>query len=191
MKFMGKSGGRKKKATVNPNQSQNKVSEGDYRATPVVDGVDLDSSVFSMRAHELKEEGNRRFQSKDYLGALKQYEDALKLTPKTNPDRAVFHSNRAACLMHIKPIDYDSVISECTFALQVQPQFVRALLRRARTYEAIGKYELAMLDVQTLLSTDSDNHDVLEIAERLSTAVGPRQEAQQGQEALQELQSRP
>ncbi|XP_073312277.1 protein CLMP1-like [Primulina huaijiensis] len=182
---MGKSGGMKKKATVNPNQSQNKVSEGDSHATPVVNGVNLDSSVFSKRAHELKEEGNRRFQSKDYLGALKQYEDALKLTPKTNPDRAVFHSNIAACLMHIKPIDYGSVISECTLALQVQPQFVRALLRRARAYEAIGKYELAMLDVLKLLSTDSDNHDGLEIAGRLRMALGPHQDVQQ------ELQSRP
>ncbi|KZV16131.1 hypothetical protein F511_13267 [Dorcoceras hygrometricum] len=183
---MGKSGGRKKKTTANPNQSQNKVSEGDSRAIPVVNGVvNLDSSVFSKRAYELKEEGNRRFQSKDYLGALQQYEEALKLTPKTNPDRAVFHSNRAACLMHIKPIEYGSVISECTLALQVQPHFVRALLRRARAYEAIGKYELAMLDVQTLLSTVPDNPDALEIVERLRMAIGPRQEAQQ------DLQSRP
>ncbi|MCI22570.1 putative heat shock protein 70 (HSP70)-interacting protein, partial [Trifolium medium] len=37
----------------------------------------------------------------------------------------------------MKPIDYESVISECTLALQVQPQFVRALLRRARAFEAV------------------------------------------------------
>ncbi|KAH6764039.1 Octicosapeptide/Phox/Bem1p domain-containing protein / tetratricopeptide repeat protein [Perilla frutescens var. frutescens] len=183
---MGKSGGRKKKGG-GVSQAQNQVSGEDNHSPPVVvnGGVNLDSSVFLKRAHELKEEGNRRFQAKDYVGALLQYENALKLTPKTHPDRAVFHSNRAACLMQMKPIDYETVISECNLALQVQPSFVRALLRRARAFEAIGKYEMAMQDVQLLLVADPNHGDALEIAGRLRMALGPPQEAQQ------DLQSRP
>ncbi|KAI3456499.1 hypothetical protein Pfo_013162 [Paulownia fortunei] len=183
---MGKSGGRKKKSVASLNQSQNYASGGDNHSPPVVNAaVNLDSSVVLKRAHELKEEGNRRFQAKDYVGALQQYENALKLTPKMHPDRAVFHSNRAACLMQMKPMDYDMVISECTLALQVQPCFVRALLRRARAFEAIGKYEMALQDVQSMLIADPNHHDALEIAGRLRMALGPRQEAQQ------DLQSRP
>ncbi|KAK4439384.1 protein CLMP1 [Sesamum alatum] len=174
--------GRKKKSGT----SQNQVAGGDNPSPPVVDtGINLDSSALLKRAHEIKEEGNSRFQAKDYVGALQQYEDALKLIPNVHPDRAVFHSNKAACLMQMKPIDYDAVISECTFALQVQPQFVRALLRRARAFEAIGKYELAMQDVQSMLIADPNHHDALEIAGRLRMALGPRQETQQ------DLQSRP
>ncbi|XP_059285748.1 protein CLMP1-like [Lycium ferocissimum] len=186
---MGKSGGRKKKVGSSQNQNQNQnQSQGTVgnSQTPVVNGsVDLDSSIFSKRAHELKEEGNKRFQAKDYVGALEQYENALKLTPKAHPDRAVFHSNRAACLMQMKPIEYDSVISECTMALQVQPRYVRALLRRARAFEAVGKYEMAMQDVQILLGAEPNHRDALEIAGRLRMALGPRPEAQQ------DLQSRP
>ncbi|PSS10397.1 HSP-interacting protein [Actinidia chinensis var. chinensis] len=179
---MGKSGGKKKKGGVN----QNQVSGSNNNPIPNANGgVDLDSSIFLKRAHELKEEGNRRFQAKDYVGALEQYDNALKLTPKTHPDRAVFHSNRAACLMQMKPIDYETVISECSLALQVQPRFVRALLRRARAFEATGKYEMAMQDAQALLSADPNHGDALEIARRLRTALGPRQEAQQ------DLHSRP
>lgn len=184
---MGKSGGRKKKGSGGSNQ----VSLGDSvisnsTITPNANGgVDFDSSIFLKRAHELKEEGNRRFQNKDYVGALEQYDNALRLTPKTHPDRAVFHSNRAACLMQMKPIEYDIVIAECTMALQVQPRFVRALLRRARAFEAIGKYDMAMQDVQILLGAEPNHRDALEIARRLRTALGPRQEAQQ------DLQSRP
>ncbi|KAE9591504.1 putative PB1 domain, tetratricopeptide-like helical domain-containing protein [Lupinus albus] len=153
---------------------------------PIANGdVELDSSIFLKRAHELKEEGNRRFQNKDFVGALQQYENALKLTPKTHPDRAVFHSNKAACLMQMKPIDYETVIAECTMALQVQPQFVRALLRRARAFEALGKYGMAMLDVQVLLGVEPNHGDTLEIAQRLRTTLGTRQEAQQ------DLHSRP
>ncbi|XP_022870304.1 protein CLMP1-like [Olea europaea var. sylvestris] len=180
---MGKSGGKKKKSDANQSQ---KVSGIDNNSTPIVNGgVDLDSSIFLKRAHERKEEGNKRFQAKDYIGALQQYENALKVTPKMHPDRAVFHSNRAACLMQMKPIDYDTVISECAMALQVQPQFVRALLRRARAFEAIGKYEMATQDVQALLVSDPNNQDALEISGRLRMVLGPRQEAQQ------DLQSRP
>ncbi|XP_051133860.1 protein CLMP1 [Andrographis paniculata] len=183
---MGKSGGRKKKSGGSQNQSQSQVSNGENPSQPVVNGgVNLDSAVFMKRAHELKEEGNRRFQGKDYLGALQHYENALKLIPKVHPDRAVFHSNRAACLMQMKPIDYEAVISECSLALQVQPQFARALLRRARAFEAVGKYEMAMQDVEALLVADPNYGDALEIAGRLRTALGPRQEAQQ------DLQSRP
>lgn len=176
---MGKSGGRKKKG------GSNQVST-DSNSNSIPNGtVDLDASIFLKRAHELKEEGNRRFQSKDYVGALEQYDNALKLTPKTHLDRAIFHSNRAACLMQMKPIDYETVIAECSMAIQVQPRFVRALLRRARAYEAIGKHEMAMQDVQVLLGADPNHRDALEIAQRVRTALGPRQEAQQ------DLQSRP
>lgn len=178
---MGKSGGRRKKQTANGGVSvDNSVSTQTANG-----GVELDSSIFLKKAHELKEEGNKRFQNKDYAGALEQYENALRLTPKTHLDRAVFHSNRAACLMQMKPIDYEAVISECTMALQVQPRFVRALLRRARAFEAVGKYEMAVQDVQSLLGADPNHRDALEIAQRLRTALGPRQEAQQ------DLHSRP
>lgn len=179
---MGKSGGRKKKGAGN----QASAGDAHNNANHVNNGsIDLDSAVFLKRAHELKEEGNKRFQAKDYVGALDQYDNAIKLIPKTHPDRAVFHSNRAACMMQMRPIDYDSVISECTMALQVQPRFVRALLRRARAFEAIAKYDMAMADVQVLLGSDPNHGDALDIARRLRTALGPRQEAQQ------DLQSRP
>ncbi|XP_077216451.1 octicosapeptide/Phox/Bem1p (PB1) domain-containing protein / tetratricopeptide repeat (TPR)-containing protein [Tasmannia lanceolata] len=177
---MGKSGGRRKKSG---NHSTSEISISS--TSNVANGVDLDSSIFLKRSHELKEEGNRRFQSKDYIGALDQYDNALKLIPKTHPDRAVFHSNRAACLMQMKPVDYDKVITECSLALLVQPHFGRALLRRARAFESMAKYEMAMQDVQALLAVDPNHRDALEIARRVRVALGPRQEAQQ------DLQSRP
>ncbi|KAL3614963.1 Protein clmp1 [Castilleja foliolosa] len=182
---MGKSGGKKKKGGASQNQT---TTVNNKNSQPVVanGGVNLDSSFFLKKAHELKEEGNKRFQDKDYVGALQQYENAIKLTPKTHPDRAVFHSNKAACLMLIKPIDYETVISECNLALHVQPHFVRALLRRARAFEAIGKYEMALHDVQSLLLADPNHADALEIVGRLRMSLGPRQ-----QEAQQDLQSRP
>ncbi|CAH2048129.1 unnamed protein product [Thlaspi arvense] len=174
---MGKSGGRKKKG----NSSHVNSSEAPGLSKPAIvnGGVDFDASVFSKRAHELKEEGNRKFQGRDYVGALEQYENGIKLLPKSHPDRALFHSNRAACLMQMKPIDYESVISECTSALRVQPGFSRALLRRARAYEAVGKFGLAAEDVSVLLGSDPNHKDAGEISRRLrAAALGPQQDLQ-------------
>ncbi|KAF5202983.1 Clmp1 [Thalictrum thalictroides] len=188
---MGKSGGRKKKGGggvgvgLNSTPVQIPPTE-DLPKAPTGNGVvDLNSSIFLKKAYELKEEGNKRFQSKDYAAALEQYDNALRLIPKTHPDRAVFHSNRAACLMQMKPVDYETVISECSLALQIQPRFGRALLRRSRAFEALGKFEMAMQDVQALLGAEPNHRDGLEIYSRLRVALGPRQEVQQ------DLQSRP
>ncbi|MCO5566337.1 hypothetical protein L7F22_020014 [Adiantum nelumboides] len=124
------------------------------------------------RAKELKEEGNRLFQKKDYSSAMDQYELALKLTPPDHPDRAVFHSNRAACLMQMKPISYEDAIEECNLALHAHPGFPRALLRRARAFEAIGKLELALQDVELLLQGDVRHPDAVEMARRIRLCIG-------------------
>lgn len=175
---MGKSGGRKKKGT-------GAVATAEQSGVVTGSKVDLDPSLFLKRAHELKEEGNKRFQNRDYVDALEQYEKALNLIPRNHPDRAIFHSNRAACLMQMKPVQYESVVNECTLALEVHPRFSRALFRRARAYEAMGRLELAMQDVQALLQVDANHQDGLELVKRLRVALGNKQDAQQ------DLQNRP
>lgn len=137
------------------------------------------AAVFLRRARELKEEGNRRFQSKDYHGAMENYEQALRLTPRNHPDRAVFHSNRAACLMQMKPVQYEAVVRECSLALEAHPCFGRALFRRARALEALGKPEFALQDVQLLLQADGNNPDALELAKRLRMSLKNREENHQ------------
>ncbi|KAF3326022.1 Protein unc-45 [Carex littledalei] len=176
---MGKSGGRKKKnhsvaaAVVTPSPSPAPAPSQTTSASPPNANGSLDSSLLLRRAHELKEQGNRLFQSKDYTAALHHYDLALKLTPRHHPDRAVFHSNRAACLMQIRPVDHELVATECSLALEAQPLFPRALLRRARALESLKRYDLALKDVQMLLTIDSENKDALELARRLRTAVAP------------------
>ncbi|KAL4184862.1 hypothetical protein AMTRI_Chr10g3210 [Amborella trichopoda] len=181
---MGKSGGKKKKAAAATLASAVGTGSGGNGGETINNGLDTESTIFLKRAHELKEEGNRRFQSKDYMGALEQYEQALKLTPKSHPDRAVFHSNRAACLMQMKPVRYDAVVAECSLALESQPGFPRALLRRARAHEALGRLDLAMRDVQMLLQADPCNGDAIELARRLRVPLVH-------DPAQQDLQQRP
>nr|CAD1839476.1 unnamed protein product [Ananas comosus var. bracteatus] len=186
---MGKSSARKKKnANANANANSNNTADAATKTTTSTSGSDnetgqravppaaaangggaaMEASVLVRRAQELKEEGNRLFQARDYEGALRQYEQALKLTPRGHPDRAVFHSNRAACLMQMRPVDHEAVAAECSLALQAQPRFPRALLRRARALEALRRSDLALQDVRALLALDPDHRDALDLLRRLS-----------------------
>ncbi|XP_039141873.1 LOW QUALITY PROTEIN: protein CLMP1 [Dioscorea cayenensis subsp. rotundata] len=170
---MGKSGAKKKKLS-NPSSAAT-ASSTDPSPSPPPNGIPVtDPSIFMKRALELKEEGNRRFQSKDYAGALHHYELGLKLLPRSHPERAVFHSNRAACLMQMRPVDHDAVAAECSLALQAQPRFPRALLRRARALEALGRNDLALQDLQALLASDPSHSDALDLSRRIRSVLSPR-----------------
>ncbi|EAZ43849.1 protein CLMP1 [Oryza sativa Japonica Group] len=201
---MGKSGAKKKKpaaaasasaaATKSspaatepkaPTQSQPPAANG---AAPHL----VDPAVLLRRAHELKEEGNRLFQSRDYGGALRQYELALRLAPRGHPDRAVFHSNRAACLLQLRPVDHKAVAEECSLALQAEPLFPRALLRRARALEALGRHELALTDALALLALDPDHQDAVDLVHRLrSRILSPSSSASGSATSTPEPTSRP
>ncbi|KAK3129257.1 hypothetical protein QOZ80_6BG0475230 [Eleusine coracana subsp. coracana] len=162
---MGKSGAKKKKSAAAAKSAEPPVANG---AAP---HQAVDVGLLLRRAHELKEEGNRLFQSRDYAGALRQYEIALRLAPRGHPDRAVFHSNRAACLLQLRPVDHEAVAQECSLALQAEPRFPRALLRRARALEALGRHELALADTLALLTLDPDHRDAIDLAHRLRSRV--------------------
>ncbi|KAF0917411.1 hypothetical protein E2562_017860 [Oryza meyeriana var. granulata] len=177
---MGKSGAKKKKpAAAAPAAAKSSPVAAEPKATtqpqpPAANGAAphrVDPGVLLRRAHELKEEGNRLFQSRDYAGALRQYELALRLAPPGHPDRAVFHSNRAACLLQLRPIDHKAVAEECSLALQAEPRFPRALLRRARALEALGRHELALTDALALLALDPDHQDAVDLVHRLRSRI--------------------
>ncbi|KFK43396.1 hypothetical protein AALP_AA1G120700 [Arabis alpina] len=159
---MGKSGGGKKKKSGGG--GTNKVTTDSSK--PNVNGGNTSDTqiLFLKRAQELKEEGTKKYQAGDYAGALERYSKGLKLVPDDHPNRAVFHSNRAACLLQINPIDYEEVISECSLALKIQPGFTRALLRRAKAFEALGKVDLAVEDVNEVLKAEPNHKEAMEMS---------------------------
>ncbi|KAG0465291.1 hypothetical protein HPP92_019455 [Vanilla planifolia] len=180
---MGKSGRKKKSghSTAESTSAATSSSASSPSASPAPlpqaaaqpNDVGSESAAFLKQAHDLKDEGNRRFQAKDYAAALEQYERALMLLPRGHPERAVFHSNRAACLLQMRPVDHEAVAAECSLALQVQPRFTRALFRRARALEALRRYDLAFQDVNSLLAVEPAHPDALELACRLRAALSP------------------
>ncbi|XP_071724555.1 protein PHOX1-like [Rutidosis leptorrhynchoides] len=163
---MGKQSRKNKKVGSKPNDNvnvkQNKL-DGDNE-TKIYDN---DTIVFISMAQELKEEGNVLFQKKDYEVAILKYQKALKLLPGNHLDVSYLHSNIAACYMQLGISDFPRAIHECNLALEVTPKYTKALLKRARCYEALNRLDLALRDVNMVLDVEPKNLMATEIMDRV------------------------
>ncbi|KAK2074294.1 hypothetical protein P8C59_008511 [Phyllachora maydis] len=90
-------------------------------------------------AGKLKELGNKSYGAKDWERAIHLYTLAILCKPE-----AVYYSNRAAC--YNADGKWDKVVEDTTAALNLEPQYVKALNRRGSAYENLGKYSEALLD---------------------------------------------
>lgn len=90
-------------------------------------------------AAKLKQAGNKAYGDKAYNKAIDLYSKAILC--KADP---VFYSNRAAC--HSAMSEWDQVIEDTTAAINMDPEYVKAINRRATAYEHQKKYSEALLD---------------------------------------------
>jgi hypothetical protein len=92
------------------------------------------------RATKLKELGNARYKDQDFFEGIRYYGQALAYCPVDATHahaRAVCHSNRGACYMALGK--YRRVVEETSMAIELDPRYVRALLRRAKAYELMDR----------------------------------------------------
>lgn len=169
---MGKKSGIKKKnagvTTVDLVSNENKVRVNSPKA------YDKDTEVFISMSRELRDEGNKLFQKRDYEGAMLKYGKAIKLLPQNHIDVSYLRSNMAACFMEMGLSEYPRAIHECNLALEVTPKYSKALLKRARCYEALNKLDFASRDVNTVLKMEPNNVMATEIAERVRVSIEKR-----------------
>lgn len=152
-------------------QIGSKSNEGNAKPASSKAALDEDTAIFITMSQELKEEGNRLYQKRDHEGAMLKYEKALKLLPPTHIDVASLRSNMASCYMQMGIGEYPRAVNECNLALEVAPKYSKALLRRARCYEALNRLDLALRDVNSVLSMEPANTTALEIAENVKKAI--------------------
>ncbi|KAK4792364.1 hypothetical protein SAY86_022799 [Trapa natans] len=139
--------------------------------------IDEDTAAFIAISQELKDEGNRLFQKRDYTGAMLKYEKALKLLPSVHIEVSYIRSNMAACYMQMGLSEYPRAINECNLALEVTPKYSKALLKRAKCYEGLNRIDLALRDTDSVLTMEPNNLMALEIAARLKASLEERGQA--------------
>lgn len=123
----------------------------------------------------LKEEGNEQFKKGEYTEAESSYSRALQMCPSCfQKDRSVLFSNRAAARM--KQDKKEMAISDCSKAIQLNPSYIRALLRRAELYENTDKLDEALEDYKSVLEKDPSVHQAREACMRLPKQIEERNE---------------
>ncbi|TKS83454.1 Tetratricopeptide repeat protein 1 [Collichthys lucidus] len=123
----------------------------------------------------LKEQGNKKFKAGDWLEAERSYKEALVLCPVCfSKERAVLFSNRAAARLHLDM--KDQAITDCTRAIELNPDYVRALLRRAELYEQTDKLDEALEDYKKVLELDPNLTSARQACMRLPQQIHERNE---------------
>merc|ERR1711935_537154 len=131
---------------------------------------DEEKSEKKKEALDLKKTGNELYLAGENIEAVKNYDQALDICPLSfKEDRAILLSNKAAA--SLKMGQKEKAIEDCSEALELNPNYVKALLRRAQTYEDIDKPHEAMKDFEKILELDPGNKDsrmaVLRLPEKI------------------------
>ncbi|KAH8243768.1 hypothetical protein KR032_009952 [Drosophila birchii] len=127
------------------------------------------------KADKLKLEGNELFKNDDPEGAAKIYTEALNICPSNSTkERAVLYGNRAAA--KIKLDANKAAIDDCTKAIELWPEYVRVLLRRAKLYEQDDKPDEALTDYKRVYELDPGQQEAREAQVRLPPIINERNE---------------
>ncbi|KAK9275189.1 hypothetical protein L1049_022450 [Liquidambar formosana] len=128
-------------------------------------------------ANDAKLEGNKLFGKGLYEEALTQYELALQVAPDMPSSveiRSVCHSNRAICFLKMGKYEY--TIKECTKALELNPTYMKALLRRGEAHEKLDHFEEAIADMKKILELDPSNDQAKRAIFRLEPLAAEKRE---------------
>jgi len=90
-------------------------------------------------AAKLKEAGNKAYGAKDFDKAIGLYSKAILCKPDP-----VYYSNRAACYNAMG--NWEKVVEDTTAAVNLDPEYIKALNRRANAYDHLHMYSEALLD---------------------------------------------
>jgi len=108
-------------------------------------------------AESVKAEGNKRYQKSEFKDAAILYTQALHLCPLAElHQRAILYSNRGACFVQMN--ENELAISDSSKAVELNPKYLKPLLRRAKLYEATEDlYDKALEDYQKVLQIEPNN----------------------------------
>ncbi|XP_024025700.1 tetratricopeptide repeat protein 1 [Morus notabilis] len=129
------------------------------------------------QANDAKLEGNKLYGNGQFEEALSQYELALYLAPDMPSSveiRSTCHSNRAIC--YLKLGKYEDTVKECTKALELNPSYIKALLRRAEAREKLENFEEAIADMKKSLELDPLNDQAKKSIRRLEPLAEQKRE---------------
>jgi DnaJ family protein C protein 7 len=104
-----------------------------------------------------KEEGNTAFKAGQLTEALRLYTEALGIDAFNRTTNSKLYFNRAT--VHAKLSKLENSIEDCTKAIDLDSTYIKAYLRRAKSYMDTEQYEEAVRDYEHVFKTDKSNRE--------------------------------
>merc|ERR1719210_1075692 len=114
---------------------------------------------------QMKEEGNAAFKSSQWSKAHDLYSQALQIDPCNKATNAKLYFNRATVAAKLKK--FAESVNDCDEALKLDEGYLKAFVRRGRSYMEMEKYEEAVRDFEQINKMERGNHEYRSL---LSTA---------------------
>lgn len=115
-----------------------------------IDTSGLSLEQKSLLAQREKDKGNEAFRSGDYEEAISYYSRSLSVLPST-----AAYNNRAQAEIKLK--NWQNAFNDCEQVLNLEPNNMKALLRRATVNKNLQNYPAALDDLKTVLHQEPDN----------------------------------
>lgn len=128
-----------------------------------------------LEANQYKLEGNALYMEGKHLNALDKYTQGIRVCPLSfKQDRSILYANRGTMK---KALGFNQhAIDNCTKAIELNPVYLKALLRRAQLYEETDKLEEALKDFQAILELDGRHLEANNATRRLPAKIEERNE---------------
>ena len=118
-----------------------------------MDDEQWQEEVLKQKGEHYKKWGNHHFEKKSYAEAIECYTKAIEC----NPTVAVYFANRAQCQLIEQR--YGACEADCSLAIQLDGNYLKAYYRRALARVQLEKFEKARQDLEHILSRDPNNKD--------------------------------
>ncbi|KAK1738518.1 tetratricopeptide repeat protein [Skeletonema marinoi] len=99
-----------------------------------------------------KEKGNELFKVGQIDESIQCYTKSI-LLDATN---AKSFANRALAKMKCNPPDFEGAVDDCTAALKIDPNYIKAYVRRGTLLDTLGQFDAAVKDFEAANKLDAD-----------------------------------
>jgi len=109
-------------------------------------------------AVDLKQQGNSLYKEGKPQDAVAKYTAGLNICPLScSKERAVLYANRAQMKRVLD--EKDKAIRNCSIAIELDSEYLKAYLRRAELYQETEKLDEALEDFKRVIELDPSNQD--------------------------------
>ncbi|KAM3873486.1 sperm-associated antigen 1 [Diretmus argenteus] len=149
------------------------IDYGHPKIKPTVNASSLTQQEKLLLANREKVKGNEAFRAEDYEEAVAYYSRSLSIIPT-----AAAYNNRAQAEIKLK--HWNKAMKDCQTVLELEPDNMKALLRRATVHKHMGNLQMADDDLRAVLRQEPQNATATKLLVEIDKKIRECQPEKQG-----------